>query len=96
MDSLDSRDEEAPFVGGSSQNRIPKSHTRDVHILSSAFLLVFLAYGAAQNLESTVNSVSFFFISLELSKLGIRNCTFISANFDVFIFDSKFFPVNFG
>lgn len=30
--------------------------SRDVHILSCAFLLVFLAYGAAQNLQSTINT----------------------------------------
>nr|CAB3466207.1 unnamed protein product [Digitaria exilis] len=30
--------------------------TRDVHVLSSAFLFVFLAYHAAQNLQSTVNT----------------------------------------
>lgn len=33
-----------------------KNHTRDVHILSFAFFFIFCAYGAAQNLESTVNS----------------------------------------
>jgi len=41
--------------------QLPKKHTRDVHILSLAFLLIFLAYGAAQNLQSTLNTVSFFF-----------------------------------
>lgn len=34
----------------------PINHTRDLHILSFAFLFVFSAYGAAQNLESTVNN----------------------------------------
>ncbi|XP_078181230.1 major facilitator superfamily protein [Carex rostrata] len=34
----------------------PSNHTRDLHILSFAFLFVFSAYGAAQNLESTVNN----------------------------------------
>ncbi|KAL4188968.1 hypothetical protein AMTRI_Chr08g204690 [Amborella trichopoda] len=34
----------------------PRNHANDVHILSFAFLLIFLAYGAAQNLESTVNN----------------------------------------
>lgn len=34
------------------------THARDVHILSFAFLLIFLAFGAAQNLESSVNTVS--------------------------------------
>ncbi|KAA8516456.1 hypothetical protein F0562_016749 [Nyssa sinensis] len=52
-------DEEAPLVAEHSQTEsqtIKKNHARDVHILSSAFLLIFLAYGAAQNLESTVNT----------------------------------------
>lgn len=44
-----------------SEKRQPKNHARDVHILSFAFLFVFSAYGAAQNLESTVNTVSFCF-----------------------------------
>jgi hypothetical protein len=36
-----------------------QNHAKDVHILSSAFLLIFLAYGGGiQNLESTVNTVS--------------------------------------
>ncbi|TYG74001.1 hypothetical protein ES288_D04G147300v1 [Gossypium darwinii] len=38
-----------------SERETPKSRTRDIHILSCAFL-VFLAYGAAQNLETTVNA----------------------------------------
>lgn len=48
------KDEEALLV----ESSIPLNHTRDVHILSWAFLLIFLAYGAAQNLESTINTVS--------------------------------------
>ncbi|URE32279.1 MreB/Mbl protein [Musa troglodytarum] len=40
----------------SSDVRPARNHARDVHILSLAFLLVFSAYGAAQNLESTVNT----------------------------------------
>ena len=59
MEAIDSRDEEAPLV---DENRSPtkapkKNHARDVHILCAAFLLIFLAYGAAQNLESTINTV---------------------------------------
>lgn len=57
MESVDSRDEEAPLVADSLQVLTPKNYTRDVHILSCAFLLIFLAYGAAQNLETTVNTV---------------------------------------
>ncbi|CAI0471771.1 unnamed protein product [Linum tenue] len=58
MDAGNPRDEESPLVaaGQNSQVGKPTNHTRDVHILSSAFLLIFLAYGAAQNLETTVNS----------------------------------------
>ena len=58
------RDEETPLVAAAEDDSPAekgRSHTRDVHILSSAFLLVFLAYGAAQNLESTVNNVSSIF-----------------------------------
>ncbi|KAF3960586.1 hypothetical protein CMV_014713 [Castanea mollissima] len=47
-------DEEAPLVGDKLVEIPKKNHARDVHILSSAFLLVFLAYGAVQNLESTL------------------------------------------
>ncbi|KAG9445045.1 hypothetical protein H6P81_016385 [Aristolochia fimbriata] len=45
-------EEEALLVPGNSS---PRSHERDVHILSFAFLFVFAAYGAVQNLESTAN-----------------------------------------
>lgn len=64
MESADSREEEAPLVVG----ELPKNHARDVHVLSFAFLFVFLAYGAAQNLESTVNTVSWW--SLVIRILG--------------------------
>lgn len=52
-------DEEAPLVGNeirATQGSFPMNHTRDVHILSCAFLLIFLAFGAAQNLQSTINT----------------------------------------
>ncbi|XP_059647012.1 UNC93-like protein 3 [Cornus florida] len=50
-------DEEAPLVVEPSQSQtLKENHPRDVHLLSWAFLLIFLAYGAAQNLESTVNT----------------------------------------
>lgn len=58
MDSAVSRDEEAPLVANEPSSQSPGRHTRDVHILSCGFLLIFLAYGAAQNLESSVNTVS--------------------------------------
>jgi hypothetical protein len=54
-------EEEAPLVAsvhGASAVLVVRNHTRDLHILSLAFLFVFSAYGAAQNLESTVNKVS--------------------------------------
>ncbi|KAF7145480.1 hypothetical protein RHSIM_Rhsim04G0155900 [Rhododendron simsii] len=50
-------DEEAPLLAETTDSKTPaKNHTRDVHILSSAFLFIFLAYSAAQNLESTINT----------------------------------------
>lgn len=62
-------DEETPLVGDISGLEGRKSHhTRDVHILSLAFLLVFLAFGAAQNLQSTLNTVS---LSLSLSLIRV-------------------------
>lgn len=69
MDSVDTRDEEAPLVLTDSPSQ---NHTRDVHILSSAFLLIFLAYGAAQNLETTVNTVG----DLGTFSLGILYVSF--------------------
>ena len=64
MDSVDSRDEESPLVVSDSQSKTLQNHTRDVHILSCSFLLIFLAYGATQNLESSVNTVSFNYLNL--------------------------------
>ncbi|CAL5092957.1 unnamed protein product [Urochloa decumbens] len=48
----------APLVPGSGARRASAAAPapRDVHVLSSAFLFVFLAYHAAQNLQSTVNT----------------------------------------
>ncbi|CAN6352057.1 unnamed protein product [Urochloa humidicola] len=49
----------APLVPGSGARRASAAAApapRDVHVLSSAFLFVFLAYHAAQNLQSTVNT----------------------------------------
>lgn len=61
MDSVDSREEEALLVVG----ELPKqNHARDVHILSFAFLFVFLAYGASQNLQSTLNAVSWWRLTI--------------------------------
>lgn len=74
-DSMNShRDEEAPLVvsDGKKTNSSLKNHTRDVHILSSSFLLIFLAYGAAQNLQSTVNTAQ----DLGTTTLGILYVSF--------------------
>ncbi|KAL5716638.1 hypothetical protein ACHQM5_009774 [Ranunculus cassubicifolius] len=54
-----------------------KNHTKDVHILSCAFLLVFLAYGAAQNLQSTVNTEG----NLGTTSLGILYVSFTIFSF---------------
>ncbi|KAL3628609.1 hypothetical protein CASFOL_027655 [Castilleja foliolosa] len=49
-------DEESPLVEETPSQSRPLNHKRDVHILCWAFLLIFLAYGAVQNLESTINT----------------------------------------
>ncbi|CAL5092955.1 unnamed protein product [Urochloa decumbens] len=55
MDALrDEEDAAAPLVAAPAASR--RSPAADAHILSAAFLFVFSAYGAAQNLESTVNT----------------------------------------
>jgi hypothetical protein len=54
------RDEEAAAAAGlllAAPAGSTRSPAADAHILSAAFLFVFAAYGAAQNLESTVNTV---------------------------------------
>lgn len=51
-------DEESPLVDPIQSQNQTFNHARDIHILSWAFLLIFLAYGAAQNLQSTINTVS--------------------------------------
>ncbi|XP_057778933.1 UNC93-like protein 3 [Salvia miltiorrhiza] len=48
-------DEESPLVAEERPPQ-PLNHRRDVYLLCWAFLLIFLAYGAVQNLESTMNS----------------------------------------
>ncbi|CAI9779036.1 unnamed protein product [Fraxinus pennsylvanica] len=49
-------EEETALVVESSSPTHTLNHKRDVHILCWAFLLIFLAYGAVQNLESTINT----------------------------------------
>ncbi|GMJ03080.1 At Uncoordinated protein 93 [Hibiscus trionum] len=57
IELMGNQEEEAPLVvADASESETPRNRTTDVHILSCAFLLVFLAYGAAQNLETTVNA----------------------------------------
>ncbi|KAG6437410.1 hypothetical protein SASPL_102326 [Salvia splendens] len=48
-------DEESPLVAEQAPSQ-PLNHRRDVYLLCWAFLLIFLAYGAVQNLESTINT----------------------------------------
>ncbi|XP_016490327.1 UNC93-like protein 3 [Nicotiana tabacum] len=67
-------DEETPLVVENPKNQNPiVNHERDVHILSCAFLLIFLAYGAAQNLESTINTEG----NLGTTSLGILYLSFM-------------------
>lgn len=68
MGSITSPDESLPLVDQIASINHPKSHSKDVHVLSLAFLLVFSAYGAVQNLESTVNDVSCDFIWVQFFK----------------------------
>ncbi|XP_022865284.1 UNC93-like protein 3 isoform X1 [Olea europaea var. sylvestris] len=49
-------DEEISLVVESSSPSNTLNHKRDVHILCWAFILIFLAYNAVQNLESTINT----------------------------------------
>lgn len=77
MASVDPRDEEAPLVVDNLSIHTPKNHTKDIHILSSAFLLIFLAYGAAQNLETTVNTEQ----DLGTISLGILYLSFTFFSF---------------
>ncbi|KAF5476020.1 hypothetical protein F2P56_007767 [Juglans regia] len=70
---MDSHDEESPLVVDNSPGKTPEqNHAKDVHILSSAFLLIFLAYGAVQNLESTLNTEQ----DLGTTSLGILYLSF--------------------
>ncbi|EPS67279.1 hypothetical protein M569_07495, partial [Genlisea aurea] len=68
-------EEESPLVAEEIplQSPSPPSNPRrDVHILCWAFLLVFLAYGAVQNLESTINTEG----DLGTTSLGILYVSF--------------------
>ncbi|RLN29913.1 hypothetical protein C2845_PM05G14710 [Panicum miliaceum] len=53
------RDEEAaalPLIAAPAPPAGGRSHATDAHLLSAAFLFVFSAYSAAQNLETSVNT----------------------------------------
>lgn len=63
-------DEESPLVAGELPLQ-PLNHKRDVYLLCWAFLLIFLAYGAVQNLESTMNTVSNFLKNSLISRILI-------------------------
>ncbi|CAH9116133.1 unnamed protein product [Cuscuta europaea] len=66
-------DSELPLLVNYQNERICLNHrARDVHILSCAFLLIFLAYGAAQNLESTINTEE----DLGTTSLGVLYLSF--------------------
>ncbi|KAG9159176.1 hypothetical protein Leryth_018153 [Lithospermum erythrorhizon] len=66
-------DEEAPLVVDQNpQVPIIINHQKDIHILCWSFLLIFLAYGAAQNLESTINTEG----DLGTTSLGILYLSF--------------------
>lgn len=70
---MESHDDESPLIVDGLPTETPKqNYARDVHILSSAFLLIFLAYGAAQNLESTINTEE----DLGTTSLGILYLSF--------------------
>lgn len=79
---MESHDEESPLVVGDSPTQKLMNHARDVHILSSAFLLIFLAYGAAQNLETTLNTVnSLFWIICSVSVACFRRVNLCKCEF---------------
>lgn len=90
MESLENGDEEAPLVVGDSRSQTPSSYWRDVHIVSFAFLFVFLAYGAAQNLETTVNAVSL--ISCDIEDWNYQNFHNCSAVPVIMVFELIFNP----
>ncbi|KAL1822629.1 hypothetical protein ACET3Z_009407 [Daucus carota] len=72
-------DEEVALI---AQTKTPLSHTRDVHFLSWAFLFIFLAYGAVQNLESTINTEK----NLGTISLGVLYTSFtVSTLFASFV-----------
>ncbi|KAL0900540.1 hypothetical protein Bca101_084501 [Brassica carinata] len=79
---MDSRnDEEAPLVlvsGEDRKVRPGKSYKRDVHILSLSFLLIFLAFGAAQNLETTINK-DLGTISLGILYVSFMFCSMVAS-----------------
>ncbi|CAN4116945.1 unnamed protein product [Withania somnifera] len=74
-------DEETPLVVENLKNENSiVNHERDVYIMSCAFLLIFLAYGAAQNLESTINTEgNIGTISLGILYLSFMFCSIFAS-----------------
>ncbi|KAK1264864.1 UNC93-like protein 3 [Acorus gramineus] len=78
MDPATSRDDEALLVSSDAEEASPEPakkgsfHARDVHVLSFAFLFIFSAYSAAQNLQSTVNTEG----NLGTTSMGILYLSF--------------------
>ncbi|CAN1291374.1 hypothetical protein LINPERPRIM_LOCUS21122 [Linum perenne] len=64
MEVPNPKDEESSLVTMADRKLLlpqpTKNHTRDVHILSSTFLLIFLAHGTTHNLKTTANSVGLY------------------------------------
>ncbi|XP_042478366.1 UNC93-like protein 3 [Macadamia integrifolia] len=69
---MESQEAAKPLVPRDLSQAPRRNRARNVHILSTAFLLIFLAYGASQNLESTVNSEQ----DLGSTSLGILYLSF--------------------
>lgn len=77
MDHQSEADEE-PLLALATSPTSSGRHLRDLHLLSLSFLFVFLAYGATQNLESSLNSdeglgsvsLGVLYLSLTLFSIG--------------------------
>ncbi|KAM7263246.1 hypothetical protein ACFE04_000929 [Oxalis oulophora] len=63
-------EEEALLIVDNKNNN--NNNSRDIHILSISFVLIFLSFGAAQNLETTLNTVE----NLGTTCLGILYLSF--------------------
>jgi len=73
---------ESSFVDGNVHSKTSSRHLRDLHIPSLTFLLIFLAYSAAQNLESSLNSdEDLGTTSLGILYLSFTVCSFVATPF---------------